>query len=264
MYKYLDVLRNRKMKAVILAGGEGIRLRPLTYYFNKCMLPLGSSQRPLIDIILTLLKKCGFKDVLFLTGYKEEQIKNYVGNGSRYGLNVSYLKDPENSFGSASALARAINLGYIPSDAHVLIYYGDILSCIRLDMLMAQHIESGAAATLVLSKGYEIPVGVASLDGRRIVKLKEKPKMDIYVTVGILSLYTGSLREILPQLNRAGLDIMKDMLPMLIDKGKDVEAFITEDEWYDIGSVERYEKLKPEIVDRLIERIESMSVSLKT
>ena len=78
---------------VVLAGGEGKRLRPLTYYFQKCMIPVGSCQKPLLEYILVHLRKHGIVDAKMLVGYKHEQIVNYFDDGSRFGVRIRYYID---------------------------------------------------------------------------------------------------------------------------------------------------------------------------
>lgn len=83
----------RSVKAAVLCGGEGSRLRPLTFYFQKAMIPIGSEQKPLLEYIVRLLKAHDVRDLVFLVNYKYEQIKNYFGDGSRFGVHVEYLVD---------------------------------------------------------------------------------------------------------------------------------------------------------------------------
>ena len=78
------------VKGVVLAGGEGRRLRPLSYYFQKCMIPIGHSQKPLLEYIVRLLKYHNIADVLLLAGYKQEQITNYFNSGNRFGVKINF------------------------------------------------------------------------------------------------------------------------------------------------------------------------------
>ena len=243
------------IKAVIPAGGEGVRLRPLTYYFQKCMLPVGSSQKPLLEVILSLLRKHGIREAILLTGYKEQQIRNYFGDGQRVGMRLTYVPDPERSFGSGTALIRAIEQGLIKFGDQILIYYGDILSNINLSEMIKHHFETRAAATLAVSKGYKVPVGIVKLDGTRVIDLEEKPTLNLYVTLGILCLDTLALRENMEEFRGKGTDIMRNILQTLVKNGKKVEAYVTEAEWYDVGSIEKYEKLNMKMADRIIQSI---------
>ena len=82
-----------RVKGLVLCGGEGARLRPLTHYFQKSMIPIGSKQRPLLEFIVRLLKRNEITDICFLVGYKSEQVRNYFDDGSRFGVSVAYVHD---------------------------------------------------------------------------------------------------------------------------------------------------------------------------
>src|SRR5579862_7822511 len=91
-------------KAAVLCGGEGTRLRPLTNYFQKTMIPIGGKKRPLLEYIVRLMAYNGISDLTLLTGYRSEEIERYFEDGSRFGVKVGYSRDPENSKGSARSL----------------------------------------------------------------------------------------------------------------------------------------------------------------
>ena len=243
-------------KGVVLCGGEGARLRPLTFYFQKTILPVGSSQRPVLEFVLRLLRHHGIREVVLLVGYKHEQIMNYFGHGERLGVRLTYVLDDPGLRGTGGALLNAYRQGAVGDDDDtLLIYYADILSNIDLSDMLAHHWSKKAVATLAVSRGYRVPVGVAEVgpDGR-IVRLREKPVLDILVSTGILALEAEGLRH-LEELARArpdGIDIMGDLLPHLIEEGLRVEAYITDAFWYDMGSTEAYEKLRPEVVDEIL------------
>ena len=82
-------------KAAILCGGEGTRLRPLSNYFQKTMIPIGSKRRPLLEYIVRLIGYNGISDITLLTGYRSEDIEHYFCDGSSFGVNISYSRDPE-------------------------------------------------------------------------------------------------------------------------------------------------------------------------
>jgi len=240
-----------RVKGVVLAGGEGKRLRPLSYYLQKCMIPIGERQRPLLDYVIRLLRYHGVTDVTMLVGYKSEQIRCYFDDGARFGVDLTYLQDDPTIKGTGAALLNLYHNGPLDSDGSVLIYYGDILSNIDLREMLTQHEETGAAATLALARGYNVPVGVAKVKGDSVVSWAEKPAMDIHVGIGILALDAKVLGE-LPSLveNRRELDIMGDLIPYLLGRGDSVRAYVTDGFWYDVGSIEKYEKLDNGSVER--------------
>jgi mannose-1-phosphate guanylyltransferase len=251
-------LSSRDIVAAVLCGGEGSRLRPLTYYFQKAMIPIGSNQKPLLEYIVMLLKSHGIQDVVLLAGYKHEQIENYFADGSRFDVRVKYSLDAEGFRGSGWALLNAHRSGLFEGFEHILVYYGDILSNIDLKDMARQHIETCAHVTLAVSRGYRLPVGVVELDGLRVVDVREKPTVEAPVGIGILLLRAETL-EVLEGISEKHsgmeLDLMSHLLPELTAEGKPVYAYTTERFWYDVGSTEKYEKLDNNVVDKLFEGI---------
>ncbi|MFP3951230.1 MAG: NDP-sugar synthase [Candidatus Bathyarchaeia archaeon] len=234
------------IKGVIMAGGEGKRFRPLTYYFQKCMIPVGERQKPILEYIVRLFKHHKISDIVLLVGYKHEQIVNYFNNGTRFGVNLVYLEDPPDLKGSANAILNAYKTGVISSDDRLVVYYGDIVSNIDLEGLLRQHEDEGADATVALARGFKIRVGTANLEGRRIVDFIEKPIYDKPVSIGVLVL-EGRALETLRELQAEGdfrlFDLMGDVVPYLVRHNYLVNAYLTDAFWYDVGSIERYERL---------------------
>ena len=240
-----------KVRGLVLCGGEGVRLRPLTYYFQKGMIPIGAEQKPLLEYIIRLLKLHAIMDICFLVGYKAEQIHNYFNEGGRFGVRLTYVYDRRGFGGTGGALLNAYRRGVIrDSDETLLIYYGDILSNINLSEMLKQHNESGAVATAAVVKGYQVPVGVADLRNGRVERLVEKPVLDIFVGIGILALEGKALKS-LERLHREKqeMDLMRDLLPRLIEDGEPVHAYVTDAFWYDVGSTEQYEKLNDDTIE---------------
>ncbi len=242
-----------KLKGVILCGGEGSRLRPLTYYFQKVMIPIGLSQKPLLEYTIKLLVKNGIQEILLLVGYKAEQIINYFENGERFGVKIDYMKDKPGVSGTGNALIEAYLAGKISKKEKLLIYYGDILSNIRISKMYQEHFDFKATATLAIAKKYRVRVGVVSIENDRVVGLVEKPSLDLPITIGVL-VVNGNVLKDLKDLSekKKSLDIMNDLIPHLIDKGEHVHAYFHDSFWYDVGSIERYEKLDNEAVEKFL------------
>lgn len=245
--------------AAVLCGGVGSRLRPLTYYFQKAMIPIGSKQKPLLEYIILLLRKHGIRDIVLLAGYKYRQILNYFGDGGRFGVKVSYVLDREDLKGTGWALLNAYENGVFDRFEHILVYYGDILSSIDIGELLRCHKTLNSSITVAVSRGYRLPVGIAHLDGSRIVKFEEKPMIDVPVCIGILVL-KKSIFEVMSNLSRGYIDVefdlMKHLVPALIAKEGCVYAYETRAFWYDVGSTENYEKLDNSFADKLLETLE--------
>ena len=243
-----------KVKGIILCGGEGRRLRPLTYYFQKTMIPIGKKQKPLLEYIIKLFKYHGITDLTLLVGYKYEQIMNYFGDGSKLGLRINYVRDPNDRKGSGNALLNAYLKGVFDGFETLLIYYGDILSNIDLSDLIKHHRKNKAKATLAVASGYQVPVGVVEVNGDRVINMVEKPWLNIYATIGILTIEYEVL-DILRDIAKEDLDIMSDYIPELIHRGYEVYSYKFSGFWYDIGSTEKYEKLDGHLVDELFAEV---------
>ena len=245
-----------KVKGVILCGGEGKRLRPLTYYFQKTMIPVGKKQKPLLEYIIKLLKYHGIEDLVLLVGYKHEQIVNYFENGKRFGVKINYIVDNPKYKGTGGALLNAYLKGAFNNVKTLLIYYGDILSNINLTEMLNKHWEWNSAATLAVAAKYQIPVGVVETEGNKVVEVKEKPWLSIKATIGILALETNTLKVVEKLSGKTGeLDIMGDLIPELIKEKYPVYAYQYKGEWYDVGTTERYEKLDSNKVEEMFKNI---------
>lgn len=240
------------MIGVILAGGEGVRLRPLTYYFQKCMIPIGSSQKPLLEYIIRLFKYHNIKNIALLIGYKYEQVINYFNDGKRFNVNIKYVIDEPNIKGTANVLLNAYKKKIFNNEDILIIYYGDILSNIDLKDFINFHKKNNAIATIALSKSYKLRVGVADIDKEnKIRKFIEKPTFDKPISIGIIALNSKELKNF--NINKdISLDIMDHLIPNLIENNKPVYGYITNAFWYDIGSIERYEKLSNKDVDNFM------------
>ncbi|KON31508.1 hypothetical protein AC482_00525 [miscellaneous Crenarchaeota group-15 archaeon DG-45] len=244
-------MSERSLKGVILAGGEGTRFRPLTYYFQKCMIPVGAEQRPVLEYTIRLFSHHGIRDVILLVGYKYRQIENYFGDGGRFGVSLSYVLDKPELKGSANALVNAYRLGAVSEEDCLIAYYGDIISNIDLRDLASQHLSSKSAATVALARGYRIRVGTADVRDGMITRFREKPELDSSVSVGVLAL-SGSMLEEVDRMSEAGrpFDLMGDVIPRLIERGRPVGAYISDAFWYDLGSLERYESFENDGLSR--------------
>jgi mannose-1-phosphate guanylyltransferase len=234
-----------KIKALVLCGGKGTRLRPVTYYLQKTMIPIGYPQKPLLEYIVRLLKFHNLTDITLLVNYKAEQIQNYFNDGARFDVKISYVSDSQLLKGTGGSVINAYQQGAFSERDTVLVYYGDILSNINLKYFVAFHRERKATATVALASGFEVRVGLADLekDGK-IQGFIEKPKLEKPVSIGILT-FKGSVFKDAQKLaeEKRVLDLMGDIIPSLIQKGAPVYGFVTNAFWYDIGSIEAYEKL---------------------
>jgi mannose-1-phosphate guanylyltransferase len=240
---------SESVTTAILAGGEGTRFRPYTDLIPKPMIPVGPEERPILEYIVRWLAKHGFNDIVLLVGYKWRQIANYFGDGSRWGVRIRYSLDTETYRGTGGALLNAYRQGLL-GDGTVLVWYGDILAPLNPRELLQAHRSSGATVTLALADRYQVPVGVARVDSSgNVVELREKPWLNLYVTIGVLALEARALEGVEEELG-GSFDVMGDLIPWMLRRGLKVKAYVYRGPWYDVGSLERYQKLP---VNQLVE-----------
>lgn len=157
-------------KAFILAGGKGTRMRPFTYEIPKPMIPVKG--KPLVQHIIELLRKHDIRDIILSTGYMSDKIKEHFGNGSKFGVSISYCEEKK-EMGTAGALRLAKDM----LDTPFLMFNGDVLSNIDLTDLVRMHNEKKAHATIALTQVDDPSTfGVAKMKGDKILEFIEKPK----------------------------------------------------------------------------------------
>ena len=246
-----------KAKGIVLCGGKGTRLRPLTHYIQKTMVPVGVKQKPLLEYVVQLFKFHGIKELVFLVNYKSEQIMNYFEDGSRFGVKISYVEDDPQSKGTGGAVLTAYNKGLLESTDTLLVYYGDIITNMNLTELIQYHNDKKAWGTVALSSGFKVRVGLANLDTEgKVLGFEEKPTLKKPVSVGI-SVLKGELLEQMKILkgNKPELDLMGEVFPHLLKVGKPVYGYVSNAFWYDVLSTEALEKLDPQLVDETFKDI---------
>ncbi len=233
------------MKAFIMAAGEGTRLRPLTYIRPKPLVPL--ENKPIISRIISLLKGNGISDIIINLHYKKERIKEFLGDGKDFGVNITYSEE-EVLLGTAGGVKKVEDL--LP-DTFVVIS-GDIATDINISEMVAFHKKKGALVTLAVTIVDDpTKYGVVSLnsDGK-IQKFVEKPSRDKVfspiVNAGIYVLEKEVLKEI-PE----GIfyDFGKQLFPALMEKHAPLYGYLSSGYWMDIGSISDYKKVHSDIGD---------------
>ena len=251
------MFRLNRIKGIVLCGGKGTRLRPLTHYIQKTMVPLGVKQKPLLEYVVNLFNFHGIKDLVFLVNYKAEQIVNYFDDGSRFTVKISYVKDDPSSKGTGGALLNAYNAGAVNTTDTLLVYYGDIITNMNLTDLLGYHRAKQSWGTVALSSGFKVRVGLANLDSDgKILGFEEKPTLEKPVSVGI-SVLKGEMLEDMMLLKgeKQKLDLMGEVFPHLLKVGKPVYGYVSKAFWYDVLSTEAYEKLDPQLVEEMFMEI---------
>ena len=241
------------LKGVVMAGGLGTRFKPLTHYMQKCMIPIGEKEKPLLEYIVRLYRHHEIGELVFLAGYKHQQIQNYFENGERFGVKIDYVLDRPDLKGSANALLNAYWKGAFSEDDTLIIYYGDIISNIDLKELYTQHNQTNADATLGLATSFKVNVGVAGTKGHWVKTFEEKPALQAPVTIGVLAM-SGSLLPMVELLHEENhyksYDIMGHVIQHLVETDGKVGAYLTDAFWYDVGSIERLERLDSDVLSR--------------
>jgi len=240
-----------KVKGLVLCGGQGTRLRPITYYIQKTMIPVGPRQKPLLEYVVRLLKFHGITDMVFLVNHKAEQVMNYFEEGPRFKVRITYVPDDPSLKGTAGSILNAYKHGAVNVQDTLLVYYGDILTNMDLKDLLRYHKSQRSSATVALASGFTVRVGLADLDDDgKIRGFVEKPKLEKPVSVGILVFKGETLEDMeLLKKEKRELDLMGDVIPYLIKIGKPVYGYLSDAFWYDVVSTEAYEKLSPKLVE---------------
>jgi NDP-sugar pyrophosphorylase family protein len=219
------------MKAFILAGGEGTRLRPYTYSVPKPMLMLGG--KPILQYVIENLRKSGFKDLIITAGYKADQITSYFGDGSKIGVRIEYSLEKEklNTAGSILAFKGKVKETFA-------VVMGDHLTNIDMAEMLKCHKKSGAIATVALYHAKtHIEYGVARIQDGKIAGFVEKPLLEHDYNTAIY-IFEPEIFEFI----KAKEDFAKDVFPRLLDAKKPINAFVFDGVWFDIGRVSDYER----------------------
>lgn len=218
--------------AVVMAGGEGQRLRPLTADTPKPMLPIGN--KPLLENTVSLLVTHGFRRLFMAVNYLGDRIESHFGDGARFGCAISYLRE-SGPLGTAGALSM------LPKGAAApfLVLNGDLLTDVDLSVLLDFHNESGASATqCVREYHYEVPFGVVDCVDGEVRGLVEKPQHRLLINAGIYVLGPGYLDFLQPG--------EPCSMPELLERGRRagdrVAAFPIRERWTDIGHLDDYHR----------------------
>lgn len=224
---------NVALSAVVMAGGYGARLRPLTNEIPKPMLPLGD--KPLVERTIESLRKFGIQRVYMSTHYKPEAFSNHFGDGRAFGVQINYIHEdqPLGTAGVLSALPKG--------DDPLLVINGDIITDVSYEAMLRFHQESGAEMTVgVRQYDFSVPYGVMDMDGTNIRGVREKPTHHFFVNAGIYVIERSAVLHV-----PAGCSFdMPQLIEALISLQKNVIGFPISEYWLDIGHPSDYEKAR--------------------
>ncbi len=233
------------MKAVIMAGGFGTRIQPLTNSRPKPMLPI--INRPMMEHTMMTLKDLGIKEFIILLYFKPEIIKEYFGDGSDFGIKITYVV-PDDDYGTAGAVKLAEE--YIGDDNFIIIS-GDLVTDFNFQKIFDYHKSKKSKLTITLTSvdnPLEFGVVIANEDGK-IEKFLEKPSWgEVFsdtINTGIY-IIEPEILEYIPK--RENFDFAKDLFPLLMRKGVDLIAGYANGYWRDVGNPESYREVHDDIL----------------
>jgi len=230
--------QNLPLQAVVMAGGFGTRLRPLTEDTPKAMLPVGDT--PLMEIIVGQLQRAGIDRVHLTVHHKSEKIINHFGDGQEFGVHMTYVTE-DRPLGTVGALGLMDK----PEDT-MLVINGDILTQVDFEAMLAYHQEHKAELTVAVQQyQLSVPYGVIEVEGPAVRGLTEKPVLNYFINAGIY-LLEPSVHGLIPTDDRYD---MTELIQSLIDEGRSVAAFPIHEKWLDIGQHADYEEAQEMIKD---------------
>jgi mannose-1-phosphate guanylyltransferase / phosphomannomutase len=237
------------MKAVVMAGGEGTRLRPLTSNQPKPMVPIVG--KPCIEHILELSRRHGIEDVIVTVAFLPQAIRSYLGDGNSLGMNIEYSVE-ESPLGTAGSVGLARDR----LDETFLVISGDALCDFDLTKLVEFHKEKGAAATIAL-KSVENPlefgIVVTDSDGR-VERFLEKPSWSQVfsdtINTGVYVIEPEVLKHVPTD---RPYDFSKELFPLLLEMGRPIFGFVADGYWQDIGNLTQYRQANFDALDSRVQ-----------
>ncbi|MBI5625577.1 MAG: nucleotidyltransferase family protein [Elusimicrobia bacterium] len=231
--EYLDAPEAHSNWVVIMAGGRGRRLHPLTENTPKPMMLIGD--KPLLELVLTRLVDSGFKRFIFTVNYLADRIREHFGDGSKFGAVIEYVVEPKElgTAGALSLIKRDLKSSFI-------VMNGDLLTKVNFRALLDFHATDGNLATLCVREyDLQVPFGVVQLQGHKLKSISEKPIQRFFVNAGICVLEPRALKL----LKKGEPRDMPDFLELLQKKHSGhIGCFPVQEYWLDIGRMEDYQR----------------------
>lgn len=222
---------------VLMAGGLGTRLHPLTEHKPKPLLHVG--QKPILETIIESFEKYGFKKIYLSVNYKADMIKDYFKDGKHLGVEIEYLQENQR-LGTAGALSL-LDKKKVKDPFFVM--NGDLLTNVDFQKMLDFHLEQKALATVgVREYDFQVPYGVVKTHNGYVTSIEEKPVHNFFVSAGIYLLEP----ELLDYVPVGEFYDMPTLLSVLINKEKPVSSFPVHEYWLDIGQYSDYQKANSE------------------
>jgi NDP-sugar pyrophosphorylase family protein len=235
------------LKAVILAGGPGTRMRPLTYVIPKVLLPIAG--KPLLERTMGYLKSYGVTDFVVCVAYLKRQVMEAFGDGTDLGVRIDYA-EADSPMGTAGQLKTAERF----IDGTFLAMNGDIVTSLNIRNLVESHKAFGGVGTIALKK-YEVkmPYGFITTDQfGEIRKFEEKPTLSFMANAGVYVLEPQVFATI-PTGKPSSLET--EVFPLLISNGKRMNSYFEDADWADVGSMTDFERVNDEVLGKYLEHV---------
>lgn len=226
------------LSALIMAGGLGTRMLPLTEHLPKPMLPIGD--RPLLERTIQSLQRAGIKRVSISTMHLADCISSHFGDGRDHAVDIQYVTETQ-PLGTAGALRLVDDPG-----TSLLVVNGDILTSVRYEDMMAYHRRENAELTVGIRRcELELPYGILECDGPRVRAVREKPRQSFWANAGIY-IVQPSVRDLIPPNTRFD---MTDLMERMLADGRPVAGFPILEYWLDIGHPADYMRAQADMVE---------------
>lgn len=224
---------------VLMVGGKGTRLRPLTQDLPKPMIKVGG--RPILETIIERFVAQGFTEIYLSVNYKADLIENYFGDGDAHGAEITYLRE-ESALGTGGALSLLPERPTKP----FIVMNGDVLTKVSFHHLIKFHQNHGAPATMsVREYRFTVPFGVVQTEAAQLQSIEEKPEHTFFVNAGIYVVNP----EVLDLLSTGAAMDMPDLYQRLIDNGTAPTVFPLREYWMDIGHLDDLDQAKRDYAD---------------
>lgn len=219
-------------KVVLMVGGLGTRLRPLTENTPKPMLHVGG--KPILQSIVEKFVSYGFVNIVMCVGYKSNIIQDFFGNGSKFGANIEYVVEEQRmgTVGALTLINAQINEPFF-------VMNGDLLTNVNFEHLLDFHLANNSMATMCVREyDFQVPYGVVNVGNGKILSIEEKPVQKFFVSAGIYMLDPKCI-DFIPA--NEFYD-MPTLFEKLINMQENIMSFPLREYWLDIGRIEEYEK----------------------
>ena len=220
------------MKAVVLAGGQGTRLRPLTFSIPKPLLPI--AEKPILEIILKNFKKFGITDVIISVGYQGELVRAFCGDGEKFGISVRYV-DEDKPLGTAGPLS--LMRDFFSEGEKIVLMNGDIFTELNFSKMIDYH-EQGNYCMTIGYRTYEhkLPFGVLELEDTKLRGIVEKPSTNFNVSAGIY-VFNASVIDFVPDNT---FFTMPDLANKLLEEKCPIGAYHIKEYWLGIENIDHF------------------------